>query len=72
MNHFKISLIKSILRIVGCFICIALTIIGIAFWVNGVVDAYKVPLTGAIINCSFFLVAEVLGILEEIFDKRKE
>lgn len=59
MNHFKISLIKSLLRIVGCIV--------------GVVYAATNLLTiGLLLISILFGTAEVLGILEEIFDKRKE
>ena len=59
MNHFIISLIKSILRIVGC--------------IGGVIYAATNLLTiGLLFISVIFSIAEVLGILEEIFDKRKE
>lgn len=59
MNHFNISLIKSILRIVGC--------------IGGVICAATNLLTiGLLFVSVLFGAAEVLGILEEIFDKRKE
>lgn len=48
-GHFGISLLKSILRIVGCIFMLKRNITIMAW-------------------C--FLSAEVLGILEEIFDKR--
>lgn len=59
MNHFNLSLIKSIIRILGGMISI-------------------VPLLYDSLNLSIILLgsslalAEILGILEEIFDKRKE
>lgn len=59
MNHFNISLIKSILRIVGC--------------IGGVIYAATNLFTiGLLFISILFGTAEVLGILEEIFDKRKE
>lgn len=57
MNHFNISLIKSILRIVGC---IASTVLAITN-----------PPIALITFAALFSTAEILGILEEIFDKRK-
>lgn len=58
INHFNISIIKSILRIIGSIVTIILLTIN-----EGI----------AIINFSaFYAMAELLGILEEVFDKRKE
>ena len=59
MNHFKISIFKSLIRIIGC-------IIGIILTVFNNIDS------GAIVTFSCLGVAEILGILEELFDKRKE
>ena len=59
MNHFKMSVLKSILRIGSC-----LTAAGLAL-ANIVIPALVVAGVG-------LAVAEVLGILEEVFDKRKE
>ena len=56
-SHFKISLIKSILRILGCIIAII-----VCFWSKT---------SSIIILSSALLVAEILGILEEIKDTRK-
>lgn len=50
MTHFTISIIKSILRLVG---------VALAFY-----NMY--------VFVGFIGGAEVLGILEEVFDKRKE
>lgn len=58
-NHFQISILKSILRILTCIICVALGI------VNMIVPSLCVL-------CGGFALAEFLGILEEIYDKRKE
>lgn len=59
MNHFKISILKSVLRIVGCLVGIVLVCFN--------------QTTASIISLASALgVAEVLGILEEKFDKRKE
>lgn len=55
MNHFKISLIKSLIRIFG-------SILGVIF----------ISSFGTILFMISFGLAEVLGIFEEIFDKRKE
>ena len=58
MNHFNISLIKSILRIIGSIVTIILSMVEVKF---------------AIISLgAFYVMAELLGILEEVFDKRKE
>lgn len=58
MNHFNISIIKSILRIVGSIVTIILSMVEVKF---------------AIISLgAFYVMAELLGILEEVFDKRKE
>lgn len=58
INHFNISIIKSILRIVGSIVTIILSMVDVKF---------------AFISLSaFYAVAELLGILEEVFDKRKE
>lgn len=58
MNHYRISLIKSIIRIAGCVISIVLA----CFWLGAAIGT----LGGSLAT------AEVLGILEEKFDKRKE
>ena len=52
MNHFIVSIVKSIIRIVACIVAIMYT--SLFLFALG------------------FLVAEILGILEEVFDKRKE
>lgn len=58
INHFNISIIKSILRIVGSIVTIILSMVEVKF---------------AIISLgAFYVMAELLGILEEVFDKRKE
>lgn len=58
INHFNISIIKSILRIVGSIVTIILSMVEAKL---------------AIISLSaFYATAELLGILEEVFDKRKE
>ena len=59
MNHFKMSLLKSILRIGSCLTAAILALINI------IVPALVVMGIG-------LATAEVLGILEEVFDKRKE
>lgn len=49
-GHFGISLVKSVLRIVGCILAIK---------------------DGSLVNMAWcFLIAEGLGVLEEVFDKR--
>ena len=58
INHFNISIIKSILRIIGSIVTIILSMVDVKF---------------AIISLgAFYVMAELLGILEEVFDKRKE
>lgn len=58
INHFNISIIKSILRIIGSIVTIILSMVETKL---------------AIISLgAFYVVAELLGILEEVFDKRKE
>lgn len=54
--HFKVSLIKSILRIGGCVVAMCLCTHAIAAILT---------LGGSLLG------AELLGILEEIMDKRK-
>ena len=58
MNHFNISIFKSLLRILGSTATIILTFINI----NIAVFVFAVS----------YGTAEILGILEEVFDKRKE
>lgn len=57
-EHFKISLIKSILRILGC--------VGTLCTVQLLAPVLPLSILGGT-----FLIAELLGILEEIKDKRK-
>lgn len=57
-KHFKISLIKSLIRIFGCVTSIVLACINCIT-------------ISAIVLASSLLIAEGLGILEEIFDTRK-
>ena len=52
MNHFNISLVKSIIRILSCFLAM----------VSSSVFALAAG----------FAIAEVLGIMEEVYDKREE
>ena len=58
MNHFKLSLFKSILRIITCIAAFILAFFNII--------AAVCMLAGGLAT------AEFIGILEEIFDKRKE
>lgn len=53
MNHFGTSIVKSVVRIIGCTVVI-------------------VRPEAIVAAAACFLVAEVLGILEEFADKRKE
>lgn len=58
-NHFGISIVKSILRL--CYLLVGLILVLIHY------------LNAGFIAISLGLMsAEILGILEEIFDKRKE
>lgn len=59
MNHFNISILKSIIRIVSAVAAIDAAMNGITA-------------VGVIVLCSGFIFAEVLGVLEEIYDKREE
>lgn len=56
MNHYILSLIKSGFRIAGLLVLILFNFSQSILW----------------IFATLFLVAEILGILEEKFDKRKE
>lgn len=56
MNHFNISLIKSGLRIMSLIILLLIN------FIPNIIYAF----------IFLFLVAEFLGILEEVYDKRKE
>lgn len=66
MNHMNISILKSVIRIAACVI-LCLTSLGLAECkLNGN------PISDLFVFALLFGIAEVLGILEEIFDKRKE
>lgn len=56
MNHYNVSLIKSGFRIAGLLVLILFNF-----------SQFTLEIFAAL-----FLVAEILGILEEKFDKRKE
>lgn len=58
INHFKISLIKSLLRIISCTGSLILVF-------SNIRAAFAILVSG-------LCIAEILGILEEVFDKRKE
>lgn len=58
LNHKHISYLKSFIRIIACILAIVLSV----FY----------PVLSIIVFSSLFLIAELFGILEEIFDKRKE
>lgn len=58
MNHFSISIVKSIIRLIGTVAAFSLAFINVCAAVSVFAGAYTI--------------AEVLGILEEVFDKRKE
>lgn len=59
MNHFKLSFAKSILRILGSIVACAFA-------------ATQWYMASLIVLGASFGVAEILGIAEELFDKRKE
>lgn len=66
MNHMNISILKSVIRIAACVI-LCLTSLGLAECkLNGN------PISDLFVFTLLFGIAEVLGILEELFDKRKE
>lgn len=56
-GHFIVSIIKSLLRIGGC----------LAAWIV----AYSNPQAGVIVLAGSLCGAEVLGVLEEVLDKRE-
>ena len=58
MNHFNISILKSIIRLIGSVAAFDLAFINVCAAVSVFEGSYTL--------------AEVLGILEEVFDKRKE
>ena len=58
-NHFGISIVKSILRL--CSLLVGLVLV-LTHYLN----------VGFIAISLGLMLAEILGILEEIFDKRKE
>ena len=59
MNHFNISIVKSLVRMLGC----------VLFMFIAWHQQYEVAAT---VLAATFFVAEALGILEEKVDKRKE
>lgn len=72
MNHFNISMFKSILRLLGSFVGIANSSLSIGL-VGVTLEKDLLYITvGVLVLCIFFFTAEILGILEEVFDKRKE
>lgn len=58
MTHYSISMVKSALRILGAI-------------VSFVAAFFNITTSICILSMSFAF-AEILGIMEEIFDKRKE
>lgn len=66
MNHMSISIVKSIIRIIACVLAI-LSEFNIVSCAMG-----STELNSVVVLAGGFGIAEVLGILEEIFDKRKE
>lgn len=72
MNHFNISMFKSILRLLGSFVGIVNSSLSIGL-VGITLERDLLYITvGVLVLCIFFFTAEILGILEEVFDKRKE
>ena len=72
MNHFNISMFKSILRLLGSFVGMVTS--GLSIGLVGItLERDLIYITvGVFVLCIFFFIAEILGILEEVFDKRKE
>lgn len=72
MNHFNISMFKSILRLLGSFVGMVTS--GLSIGLVGItLERDLIYITvGVLVLCIFFFTAEILGILEEVFDKRKE
>lgn len=58
-NHFSMSIVKSILRL--CSLLIGLILV-LTHYLNA----------GFIVLSLGLMLAEILGVLEEVFDKRKE
>jgi|TARA_R110000744_G_scaffold19304_20_gene51102 hypothetical protein len=52
MNHFNISLVKSLIRIIS------------SFWAMASLSVF--------VLAAGYAIAEVLGIMEEVYDKREE
>lgn len=59
MNHFKLSIVKSLIRILCCLI-------------GCVLIAFNNTIVSILTIACGLSIAEILGILEEVFDKRKE
>lgn len=72
MNHFNISMFKSILRLLGSFVGMVNS--GLSIGLVGItLERDLIYITvGVFVLCIFLFTAEILGILEEVFDKRKE
>lgn len=66
MNHMNISIVKSLIRIITSVLAI-LSEFGIVSCAMG-----NIELNSIVVLAGGFGIAEVLGILEEVFDKRKE
>ena len=70
--YFNISMFKSILRLLGSFVGIVNSSLSIGL-VGVTLERDLLYITvGVLVLCIFFFTAEILGILEEVFDKRKE
>lgn len=66
MNHKSVSIIKSIIRIIAC-LALILSEFSIATYYMG-----DTEISGLVVFAGLFGIAEILGIIEEIVDKRKE
>lgn len=66
MNHMNISIVKSLIRIIAAVLAILseFEVVGCAMG--------NTELNSIVVLAGGFGIAEVLGILEEVFDKRKE
>ena len=66
MNHMNISIVKSLIRIIAAVLAI-LSEFEVVSCAMG-----NTELNSIVVLAGGFGIAEVLGILEEVFDKREE
>lgn len=66
MNHMNISIVKSIIRITASILAILSEFEIVHCALN------NVSLNSLVVLAGGYGIAEILGILEEVFDKRKE